>query len=600
MKPQLFGRALARALTLVSLALIVIGMASAIFGLAYSVYFHTPFPFRDMVETMEFLDTNPAIWLGESFTRLHDMEHRPALPAFIWYADRIVSGSSGVIPLIISHATLVATALLAVWNWAPRIDRKEPWTWLVPAAALAVMFSLVNWYNLIWEKQLHVSMSLLFITLSGHFAARLSPADEGSERMGARGKLLFAAFAAWAAEFSFGYGLPAMPVITIHGMLARWPLRYLAVSAVFSVIFIGAYYYFFSLGGRSLTGLTKLTFDPLVTIAYVARLLGSAVAATELNSFAGVERSTPPLIAGVVLLGLYIFGAARLYLRSVQVGQPPSSSRSVSLIVTSACLAIALMTWLSRPDETQGLVERYYIVSTFFVLSLPGLFVSAKAWARTKEKVRVGLVVLSSVLIVFSLLGHMANYTKPYLRWHASVVAAIGADMGIHFSGQDELIGPPLHEWKSKSFKVWQAHRLRLKERGRYNPFEWRGRNVAAVFDGYVDRKCVGSIERIEPVPGYESQYAFFGWARHGAIASTNGDWIVATYATGRIIGLGAPGRISLNGRKWLNDHFPDQVGPFPNHSGIAGYLSATPGSIVHFFTVQGNKACEFATIPVP
>ena len=38
-------------------------------------------PERDMVEMMVFLDENPAIWLGESFTRLHDMEHRQALPA---------------------------------------------------------------------------------------------------------------------------------------------------------------------------------------------------------------------------------------------------------------------------------------------------------------------------------------------------------------------------------------------------------------------------------------------------------------------------------------------------------------------------------------
>ena len=276
MKARLSGTFLARGITLSSLLLVATGTASAIFGSAYSIYLRTPFPFRDMVETMEFLDGNPAMWLGESFTRLHDMEHRPALPAFIWYADRLLSGSSGLMPLLVSHAALAAAAVLAVWNWAPRMNRNVPSTWLAPAAALAVMFSLINWINLTWEKQLHVAMSLLFLMISAHCAARLSLAGDGSVRPGAERNLLLAACAAWAAKFSFGYGLPAMPVITIHGMLARWPWRYVAVSAAFSAIFVAAYFYFFSLGGRSAKGIANLTFDPLAIIAYMVRFLAGA------------------------------------------------------------------------------------------------------------------------------------------------------------------------------------------------------------------------------------------------------------------------------------------------------------------------------------
>ena len=596
MKPHRSFGLLTRTLTLTSLAIVVVGMANAIFGSAYSLYFRTPFPFRDMVELMEFLDANPAIWVGESFTHLHDLEHRPALPAFLWYADRHLSGSSGLMPLLVSHAFLAATALLAVGNWAPRFNLKNPSTWVVPAAALAVMFSLINWYNLMWEKQLHVTMSLFFLTVSGYFAGQLSPADVRSSKLDVGKNLLLMAFMAWIATFSFGYGLLVMPIITIHSVLARWPWRRVIYCAAMSIMFVAAYIYFLSLRRQGLTGLTDFSVDPLVMISYVARLLAGAVAATELHTFAGAERETVALIVGLVLLGLYGFGAARLYIQSLWFVRSPPKTQSISLIVTSVCVAIALITYLSRPVETHGLVNRYYIVSTFFILSLPGLFVSVRDCTRRNGTALLGCIGLSSLFIFLSLLGSLANQSQLLHRWHVSAVAAIGADAGVYLPDQNELIGPPLHAWKNKTFEVWEAHRVRLKEHGRYFPFGWRGRNVEAMFDISTLSECFGSVERINPVPGYEEEYVFIGWARLGAMASSNADWIVVTDPAGWIIGLGAPGRGSDNGRKWLEKRFPDKIGLSARNAGIAGYLSETRGTAIHFFVIKDNKACKFTT----
>ena len=585
-----------RAMTLGCVLLATAGLASAIFGAGYAIYFRTPFPFQDMVETMEFLDGNPALWRGESFTRLHDMEHQPALPAFIWNADRLLSGSSGLMPLLVSHLALTVTALLGVWNWTPRLQRSAVGTWMVPTAALGMMFSLTNWHNLVWEKQLHVAMSLLFLVTAAHCAARLSPVDAGSGRPQHARNLLLAALAAWAGKFSFGYGLPAMPVITIHGALARWPWRYVSLSASVSAIFLAAYYYFFSLGGRSPEELGDRQFDLVVMIAYIARLLAGVVAGTDLHLFAEVERSVLALGAGLVLLGLYLFGTARLYWRSLRLRIPPSRNQSVSLIVSSACVAIALMTWLSRPEATYGLVSRYYIVSTLFILSLPGLFMSARGWQQINVQARTGVTGISCVFVVLSVMGHLANFTAPPLRWHAAAVAAIGADMGIYIPEMEALIGPPLHQWEDKTFAVWAAHRLRLEERDHGEPFVWRGRDVKSVFDSADSRGCVGEVKSIESIPGRKTEFVFTGWTYHDAILAAVADWIVVVDPTGRIIGLGAPWRPSAGRREWLEGRFNEKPGLFANLTGVAGYLSAPLHTEISFFSVKGSKACLFAT----
>ena len=251
-------------------------------------------------------------------------------------------------------------------------------TWLAPAAALSLTFSLINWINLTWEKQLHVTMSLLFLVIAAHCSAGVSVVCNERVEPKVRPNLMFTMCAALAAKFSFGYGLPVMPVITIHGILARWPLRHVIISASFSIISVGAYYYFFSLGGRSPRELTDVTFDPLVMIAYMARLLAGAVAATDFHRVAGIEPNALALMVGLALLGIYFFGTTRLYWRSLWFRKPPSRCQSVSLIISSVCVAIALMTLITRPIETQGVVERYYIVSTFFILSLTGLFAADK------------------------------------------------------------------------------------------------------------------------------------------------------------------------------------------------------------------------------
>jgi hypothetical protein len=594
MKSQLSSCLMETILRSICLLFIIVGIGSIIFGSTYSVYLRMPFPFRDMIEIMEFFDSNPSIWLGSSFTKLHSMEHRPAIPAFIWYADRIWFGSSGLMPLLVSHVALAATALLAVWQWSPRFSFKALFTWVIPVAAVALMFSLSNWINLMWEMQLHVAMSLLFVMLSANFAGRLSLPNYCSKISKVWLDYLLMVTMAFLATFSFGYGLPIILVITIHGILVRWPRRQVIFTAVISFVFVEVYLYFLSLRDHVPIFLDEHPYDLFARIAYIARFLAGSLA--DINFyFIALEKTTLTLIAGLIILGLYIFYAGRLYFLSLLHDQPPSRTQTVALIVTSTCVAISLMTCLSRPLDTEGLVWRYYIVSTLFILSLPGLFMPVMDENYIKIKYPC-LLMLASLFIILSLFGHQANKNKVYNRWHSSAVAAISADMKLYLPDNKHLIGPPLHQSKNKTLKVWATHKARLQGNGKYYPFEWKGQQLKTVFDILDSSKCFGSIKSVKPLPGYEGKQAFQGWARHGTMASANADWVLATNSTGIIIGLGAPGRFSKSGTIWLQQHFPKQVRYFSLNSGIAGYLSAKSGESLHFYTVKDNQACKFTT----
>jgi hypothetical protein len=585
---------------LTGIAITSAGLASAVFGSAYASYFRIPFPYRDMAETMEFLDGNPVLWLGESFSRLHDMEHRPAFPACIWFADRVWSGSAGLLPLLISHACLAGASLLAVRSWAPQISVRNPLTWIPPTAALAATFSLINWYNLMWEKQLHVAMSLLFLALAAYFAGRCADVDNRPRKLALITNLGGSGLAAGIATFSFGYGLPAMPVIAVHGLFARWPWPRVLFCAVLSAILIGAYLYFLSLRNQGLSGLGDVSIDPIEATAYIAQLLSGAVVAREMHDLVGLRPGYGALTFSLTILGLYVFGASRIYLRSIRLGHLPTGPQSSALIITSSCVAIALMTCLSRPIETQGIVDRYYVVSTVFLLSLPGLFIPAERWRYVSRGRRAGVLVLSSMFVLWSILGHMSGYPKLLHRWHLSALAAIGADMDIFVFDENQLVGPSIHQWKSKTLGVWATHRERLKARGRYLPFEWRGENLQNVFTARGSGDCTGSINWIRPVPGYDGKYGFVGWALHSVTELENADWIIAVDPTDRIIGLGAPGRRSDHGREWFFEHDSSRLYELASNFGFAGYMAAQPGTRARFMSIKGNQVCQVGASRIP
>lgn len=522
--------------------LLVIALASAITGITYSLYFRIPFPFRDMVEVMRFLDSNPSILIGDTFTKLHDMEHRPAFPGVIWYFDRMLFASNGLMPLILSQFALAVTSCLAVSKWAPQLQLRSPYSWLTYIAAIAAMFSLLNWYNLIWEKQLHMSMSLLFITLSSYFICKDKILKACKNNKISKNHFLSTG-SALIATFSFGYGLPAILVITIHGLLSKWPTRQILFFFLISIITVLSYFYFLNLRDRGSFGFLVFPSEPLIFVENVARFLGAAIPAS-INSVR-IMNGDPnqfALLVGIILIGFYGFRSFLIYYKSIFNNQKPTESQSFSLIITSICFTIAVMTCLARPEETQEITRRYYIISTFFIISLPGLFLDAKSRTTFMRRYRIILVTLTTIFVILSWFGHVNNFSQARSRWHSAAVAAIGADLGIYLPDGNGLIDPPLHQSEEKSFKVWTAHRSRLKKSGQYYPFEWLQKEVGRTFRIYKDPVCKFSIDWVKKPLNQNPAHAFSGALYHKKELFF-AKWLVVTNPSGIIIGIGALGQ---------------------------------------------------------
>ena len=208
-----------------SAALVIIGALSVVFGIWISFEYRMPVPFRDMLEVMEFLDTNPSLWRGDHFTEFQSMQHRPVLPVFVWHLDRFATGANGFLPLALSHVALFTTAIIMAVQWAPRPSLNRIETWIIPIAAAALMFSLSNWINLMWEMQLHLSLSYLFIVASAYFGAKVWRPGEVASNNFDQKYLMLATAAGACAVFSFGYGLVILPVLLVHALLSGWPAK---------------------------------------------------------------------------------------------------------------------------------------------------------------------------------------------------------------------------------------------------------------------------------------------------------------------------------------------------------------------------------------
>ena len=435
-------------------------------------------------------------------------------------------------------------------------------------------------------------MSLLFLLVAAHFAARVQLPNAKTTSNKPLAKLLIAVVASGAAKFSFGYGLTALPVITLHGVLARWPLRAIFLSAFCSVILIAAYYMLFGLGGRSPAPLLNPLDDMPGMLSFVARFLAGAIAASGLLDVFGVSRISAAWMTGLGLLSIYSFGAARLYRKSLLLKQPIGHKQSVSLIVTTFCVAIALITWMSRSFESVGLVDRYYVVSVIFVLSLPGIFfVDPNSFAK-RAIYSNSVLALGVAFLGVSLLGNLVNVTQPLHRWHLANTAAIAAELTIHASEFDVDVGPMLHEDRAKVESVWLKHRTRMRDHENNTELKWLGRELSSVFGASRNRRCTGYVN-LRSLPGDKDTVFFNGenFTRPGWVEAT--DWIVVSNQDDRIVGLGVrrPGpelqdSISLYHAVSISRGFS-----------FAGFLRSGPGTDLRFYSVDADGLCQIAGI---
>ena len=579
--------------------LVSVALLAVFFGWFSVFHLRMPFPFQDMVEVMSFLDTDPSIWTGEGITKFHDMEHRPAIPILFWHLDRVIFGSLGVMPLILSQLTFLTIAILVTNLWAPDLKLNKITSWAPTLSGVAVIFSLSNWHNLMWEKQLHLSLSLFFLIVASILVSKHDKKYFSNSGESSFGLIISINLFCWASAFSFGYGIPIIFIILLHGFLVRWPIKQLLVCSGSSVLLVFVYLYLLSLRDQGLENVVVIMHSVWSLIPYVARLLGSVFSSIGLENILRVSRGDIALIAGCIMLFFYFFGMVRYYYQFIVAKSETTQFGTAALLISSSCIGMAVITWLSRPLETGGVVDRYFIVSSLFIISLPGMFITKDYWQRSSYRGGFGLLTLVSAMLTISILGHISNYSKLSESWHFSSLAAIGANYEVYIPGPNEIIGPPLHQNKSRTQSVWERHKVRLKNHNKSIPFEWHGKQLNKLFNNLEERFCEGGVEKIIWVPGYRDTLVFIAWSKHFNSNALFSDWVLAVNNHGKIVGLGSSRRL---------DFLPSQISFKQRVKSIfqqdssrnAGYILSGKDQSIDFYSITGDTVCKFSSAKTP
>ena len=190
-------------------------MAAALFYLAarqamLQWQFRIPFPDWDMFGVVSFLDHVPRPSILDLYNLFHDNEHRPIVPFLFYLWDRNSYGDSGAVlyPAIMVSNALLAASLFGILLVRRKIDIALK----ILFAAIVVLsfFSILNFENLTWQKQIHEILCVTFLSFGLLAAATVSTRVDRYRSAPVDSALaLLSGLCCLAATYSFGFGLAA-------------------------------------------------------------------------------------------------------------------------------------------------------------------------------------------------------------------------------------------------------------------------------------------------------------------------------------------------------------------------------------------------------
>lgn len=584
----------------VSTSLVLISLLSAAFGIWICFKYRIPVPFRDMVEVMAFLDSNPSVWCGDHFTQFQSMQHRPALAALVWHLDRLITGSSGFLPLVISYIALVTSSIITVTRWAPNPSLKRIETWVLPLAATALMLSLSNWINLVWEMQLHLSLSFLFIVASTYCGTNVWQANNARDNSFNQKSLNLAIVYGVCAAFSFGYGLVVLPVLLLHALLSGWPKKASLQIAIATLGLIVVYFFLLPREDSPAAHLNLQIPDITLLFAYISAILMGPLSGSQFHDLLRIDNVFLTSSACAIALLFYLTGSLKFYFTALLSSSKDAYiGKSFSVVITSCAVACALITTISRPVETQGFVDRYYIVGSLFLLALPGLFIRKQPQVPDAlPELRV-MKYIATFFLILAISGHLNNYERPLRKWHDATVGAVAADMKIYIEDGNELMGPALHQWRQTTFEIWENHAKRISaQREEPTPYSWVGKSLTKVFHITPPDHCTGRISRVTRVDDDIYTLFFLASAKPAIENYHHANWVVVADSNGVISGIGVPGYpTQLPNPQGTHKSIVWAENRLDSLTGFRGFLKVDIAQQLHFYVVRGRQACEFSTL---
>jgi hypothetical protein len=275
---------------------------------------------------------------------------------YLW--DRNSYGYAGAVlyPAIMMSNALLAISLFGILAVRRKLDLALKI--LFASIVVLLFFSICNFENLTWQKQIHEILCLTLLSFGLLVAATVSIGTDNDRSAPADVALvLVSGLFCLAATYSFGFGLAAWPAVLVHGLLTRWrwlPLLTFAAIAGFTIVTYALTYTVLPYH----TNPAEAAREPLRLAIYVLYLIGSVI---QFNPTGAAVAAAPAAILSiVVMLRFYLSPAAR---PASRIGRLVASHAAM-LIIASLCMAA--MVALGRLTVNSGTDSRYVVVSSLF------------------------------------------------------------------------------------------------------------------------------------------------------------------------------------------------------------------------------------------
>lgn len=577
------GRRIKVAVAAIMLLLAALLIYMMITQAAFQWQMRTLFPFWDMVAIVRFLDVRADPDILYLYQNVRDNEHRPIFPFLFYIWDRRATGDTGE---VLYPAIMIANAMLAIsfmgyvfararLSFAAKI--------LVASIIGLAFFSIWNFENLTWQKQIHEILSVMFLSLGLLLAASISTGADKAHTLGRDLVLaLLAGIVCLTATYSFGFGLAAWPAMLAHGLLGRWRRSALAVVFLFASVSFVTYYNTFSTLPRHGNPVDAIA-SPVASILYVMRVISGPLSPLVTGLFAQAIAAVALTIAAWFCL--------RLYRDSFHQGTPPVVRGGVERVVANhaamllmSALLMALMLSLGRLTVNSGEESRYMVVAFVFWCALLLLLVHAIRPSR------VPALVLAAGIFA-ALCGYNSwQMIEPRVRQRDQNMYIGGVMATWRIPSVPGL--PSLHHNGSRVFEMWHLPRPPFQSFAARVPFGWIGADLSALPSIPDTTKCFGHVDKVIPRPGDPRIINLHGWALMAGGAPLR--WLVVTGLDNRGLGVGKPGLRREDVRAVYATRLPDASAAEQEYSGFMMAAVRDPGAPLLLWGIDDSgRACR-------
>jgi hypothetical protein len=579
------GRRAKAAVAAIMLLLAALLFAMMIDHAAFQWQMRTLFPFWDMVSIVRFLDLKADPDILYLYHHVRDNEHRPIFPFLFYIWDRRATGDTGD---ILYPAIMIANAMLAV-SFMGYVFAKARLSFAAKILVASIIgfafFSIWNFENLTWQKQIHEILSVMFLSLGLLLAANISTGADKTHTFAHDLVLaLLAGIVCLTATYSFGFGLAAWPVMLAHGLLARWRRSALAVVFLFAGFAIVSYYFTFSFLPRHGSPVDAIT-SPLASLVYVLRVISGPLSPLVTGLFAQVIA-----VSALTIAAWFCF---RLYRDGFHQGTPPVQRGGVERVVANhaamllmSALVMALMLSLGRLTINSGEDSRYMVVAFVFWCALLLLLVHAI------KPSRIPAIVLAAGVFA-ALCGHQSwQKIEPEVRQRNQNMY-VGGVMATWRIPPARGV-PSLYPNGPLLFEMWHLPRPPFQSFAGRAPFGWIGADLSALPGVPDTAKCFGHVDKVAPRPDAPQVINLHGWAFMAGGEPLR--WLVVTGLDNRGLGVGKPGLRRHDVRNAYATRLPDASTAEQEYSGFNLAAVRESGAPVLLWGIDDSgRACRIA-----